>query len=84
MAAYLLARHAFVGNEAATDLGRGQVPLSWPPDQPRLSRSLLAMTPSPRRYLEFLVDVADRLPEQPPQLYWTARTAPGVRRPAEA
>lgn len=79
MAAYLLARHAFVGNQPATDLGRGQVPLSWPPDQPRLTRGLLAMTPSPRRYLDLLVDVADRLPEQPPRLYWTARTAPGVR-----
>lgn len=79
LAAYLLARHAFVGNVPAADLGRGQVPGWWPTEAGRVTRNLSAASPSPRRYLQFLVDVADRLPEQPPRIYWHARADPGAR-----
>lgn len=79
LAAYLLARQAFVGNVPAADLGRGQVPGWWQFDAARLLRNLAASNSSPRRYLEFLVEVADRLPEQPPRIYWHARQNPGAR-----
>jgi hypothetical protein len=59
------------------DLGRGEPPLWWRVGDMQWLVSHL--TADPRSYLEFLVDIVDRLVERPSQLYWHMRWIEHVR-----